>query len=76
MKKKLLTQPRPSAIRTDELLDELQLTEKEFGELLSNQWEAVVTNPQLQKKALSGAKRIKELRLMLINQRLVHRTIQ
>lgn len=74
MKRKLLKRfPR---YKQDDLVEELETTEREFGELLSTKWDVVKADPQLQKKALMGAKRIKELRLMLVTHKLLQRTVQ
>ncbi|MCX8008539.1 MAG: hypothetical protein N3A54_02425 [Patescibacteria group bacterium] len=58
------------------LIDELQSAEKEFGEIISQRWEILNSNTKLQKKALMGAKRIKELRLLLMNHKILPVTIQ
>ncbi len=76
MKKKLIKRTQVIRPNNIDLIEELQITEKEFGELISDKWDVVNGDSQLQKKALTGAKRIKELRLMLTTHRLLHRTVQ
>lgn len=75
MKKKTFKYPRLYT-QQNELIEELQMTEKEFGTLITEKWDWVKESSQLQKKALQGAKKLKTLRLMLISHKVLNRTVQ
>jgi hypothetical protein len=76
MKKKFLQTSRFLLYKHDGVIEELRIAEREFGELLAEKWDVVNADSNLQKKALMGAKRIKELRLLLETHRILERTIQ
>lgn len=76
MKTKHIKKERTLRYTHNLLLGEFSVTEREFGELLTDKWELVKEDPQLQKKALAGAKKLKELKLMLITHKLLPLTIQ
>ena len=76
MKKKTFKYIRFPLHKHTDLLQELRVAEQEFGELLSDKWDWVMEDSQMQKKALTGAKRLKALRLVLITHKLLNRTIQ
>ncbi len=58
------------------VIEDLNSAEREFGELITEQWNIVSKSTKLQKKVMIGAKRIKELRFILATHKLLPKTIQ
>lgn len=63
-------------LKQQKVIEDLHSAEREFGELITERWDIVSKSTKLQKKAMIGAKRIKELRFILATHKLLPNTVQ